>query len=52
ALLPFALMYLLYFVIASFMPEINIWAHIFGLIVGLLFGYVFYYRKNTVPLTY
>ncbi|MFW9825533.1 MAG: rhomboid family intramembrane serine protease, partial [Candidatus Thorarchaeota archaeon] len=26
ALLPFALMYLLYFVIASFMPEINIWA--------------------------
>ena len=46
ALLPFALLYIGYFIIASFMPGINIWAHIFGLVVGLLFGYIFYYRKH------
>ncbi|MCK4285793.1 MAG: rhomboid family intramembrane serine protease [Candidatus Lokiarchaeota archaeon] len=46
ALLPFALLYIGYFIIASFMPGINIWAHIFGLLVGLLLGYLFYYRKN------
>ncbi|MHA1986082.1 MAG: rhomboid family intramembrane serine protease [Promethearchaeota archaeon] len=45
-LLPFALLYIAYFIIASFMPGINMWAHIFGLLAGLLFGYIFYYRKN------
>jgi membrane associated rhomboid family serine protease len=48
ALLPFALLYIGYFVIASFTPGINIWAHIFGLLVGLLFGYIFYYRKQRI----
>ncbi len=48
ALLPFALLYIVYFIIASFMPGINIWAHIFGLVVGLLFGYLFYSRKNSI----
>ncbi|MFX1523245.1 MAG: rhomboid family intramembrane serine protease [Promethearchaeota archaeon] len=52
ALLPFALLYMLYFIIASLMPGINIWAHIFGLLVGLLFGYAFYYRKNIVLINY
>jgi membrane associated rhomboid family serine protease len=52
ALLPFALLYIAYFIIASFMPGINMWAHIFGLIVGILFGYVFYYRKNRIKGQY
>jgi membrane associated rhomboid family serine protease len=46
ALLPFALLYIGYFIIASFLPGINIWAHIFGLLVGILLGYIFYYRRN------
>lgn len=44
--LPFALMYVFYYIIASFLPGINIWAHIAGLLGGILFGYLFYYRKN------
>jgi len=52
SLLPFALLYIGYFVIASFMPGINIWAHIFGLVVGILLGYVFYYRKNQSTESY
>ncbi|MBY8984907.1 MAG: rhomboid family intramembrane serine protease [Candidatus Lokiarchaeota archaeon] len=48
ALLPFALLYIVYFIIASLMPGINIWAHIFGLLAGLLFGYIFYYRNNKI----
>ncbi|MFX0070625.1 MAG: rhomboid family intramembrane serine protease [Candidatus Hermodarchaeota archaeon] len=35
------LIYLLYFIIASFSPGINIWAHLFGLIGGLVFGFIF-----------
>jgi membrane associated rhomboid family serine protease len=52
ALLPFALLYIGYFIIASFMPGINIWAHIFGLLAGLLLGYLFYYRKNQFTKLY
>ncbi len=52
ALLPFALLYIGYFIIASFMPGINIWAHIFGLVVGIILGYVFYYRKNQSTNSY
>ncbi len=52
ALLPFALLYIGYFIIASFMPGINMWAHIFGLLAGLLLGYIFYYRKNQVTKLY
>ena len=52
ALLPFALLYIVYFIIASFMPGINIWAHLFGLFGGLLFGYFFYYRKSSIELNY
>ncbi|MFX0029193.1 MAG: rhomboid family intramembrane serine protease [Candidatus Hermodarchaeota archaeon] len=46
SLLPSALIYGLYFIAASFIPGVNIWAHIAGLLGGLLCGYVFYYRKN------
>ena len=45
-LLPFTLMYVMYFVISSFMPGINIWAHIFGLLGGIICGYIIYYRKK------
>jgi rhomboid protease GluP len=47
-LLPFVLLYIGYFIIASFMPGINMWAHIFGLLVGVLFGYIFYYQKKRI----
>ncbi len=52
ALLPFALLYIGYFIIASFAPGINMWAHIFGLLAGLLLGYIFYYRKNQITELY
>ncbi|TFG06658.1 MAG: rhomboid family intramembrane serine protease [Promethearchaeota archaeon] len=40
------LIYLLYFIIASFSPGINIWAHLFGLTGGLIFGYIFLQKKK------
>ncbi|MFX1488710.1 MAG: rhomboid family intramembrane serine protease [Promethearchaeota archaeon] len=46
SLLPFTLIYIFYFIAASFMPGINIWAHIFGLLGGILCGFVFYYRRK------
>ena len=49
SLLPFTLIYILYFITASFLPGINIWAHIFGLLAGLLLAYFFYYRKSLLP---
>ena len=52
ALLPFALIYIAYFIVASLMPGINIWAHIFGLLAGILFGYIFYYRNNKISELY
>jgi len=52
SLLPFALIYIAYFITASFMPGINIWAHIAGLLGGLLGGYIFYYRKNRYEISY
>lgn len=45
-LLPFTLMYVMYFVISSFMPGINIWAHIFGLLGGIICGYILYYNRD------
>jgi rhomboid protease GluP len=40
------LLYLGYFIIASFGPGINVFAHLFGLIGGILFGYLFIRRKK------
>ena len=45
-LLVLAVVYIIYFIIASFEPGINAWAHLFGLAGGVLFGYMFYTRKN------
>ncbi|MFX0083274.1 MAG: rhomboid family intramembrane serine protease [Candidatus Hodarchaeota archaeon] len=52
SLIPFVLIYIIYFITASFMPGVNIWAHIAGLLGGLLGGYIFYYRKNRYEITY
>ena len=40
-----AIIYLIYFLVASFQPGINAWAHLFGLIGGLLFGYLFIKKR-------
>ncbi len=44
SLLFLALIYLGYFIVSSFAPGINLWAHLFGLAGGLLLGYIFYNR--------
>jgi len=41
SLIYIGLMYLAYYLIMSFQPNINLWAHLFGLIGGLGFGYLF-----------
>ena len=38
--------YLLYFIISSLAPGINLWAHIFGLLGGILFGYIFNQKRK------
>jgi len=52
ALLPIALIYVAYYIFASFSPGINIWAHIFGLIGGMLIGYIIYSRRKKLILNY
>ena len=52
ALLPIALLYIAYFIFASLSPGINIWAHIFGLIGGMLIGYIIFSRRKKLILTY
>jgi len=47
-----AIIYLVYFMVASFQPGINAWAHLFGLIGGLLFGYLFSQKRRKVSATY
>jgi len=40
------LIYILYFIIMSFAPGINPWAHLFGLLGGVVFGYFFKHKKK------
>lgn len=40
------LIYLFYFIIASLAPGINLWAHLFGLVGGILFGYIFIHKRK------
>ncbi len=42
------LIYVFYFVFSSFSPEINYFAHIFGLLGGLVMGYLFKRGKKSV----
>jgi len=51
-LLFYSLFYIAYFIFASIAPGINLWAHIFGLIGGLLLGYIFYTRKRRIRVAY
>ena len=37
----FGLIYLVFFIFMSFAPGINLWAHLFGLLGGLILGYLF-----------
>jgi membrane associated rhomboid family serine protease len=46
SLLMLALMYVIYFIISSFAPQVNYFAHIFGIISGIFLGYLFY-KKAT-----
>ena len=41
-----AVVYLLFFIIASIGPGINLWAHLFGLASGLALGYLFKRRSR------
>lgn len=42
------LIYVFYFIISSFAPEINYFAHIFGLLSGIILGYFFQRSKKSV----
>ncbi len=41
-----AFLYIIYFLIMSLAPGINLWAHLFGLLGGVSLGHVFYKRKK------
>lgn len=47
-LLFYSLFYIGYFIITSIAPGINLWAHLFGLLGGVIFGYLFYTRKRRI----
>ncbi|MFX1314154.1 MAG: rhomboid family intramembrane serine protease [Promethearchaeota archaeon] len=51
-LLPIAILYITYYIFASFSPEINIWAHIFGLISGIVIGYIIYSHRKKLKIEY
>ncbi len=51
-LLIYALLYVAIFIISSIAPGINLWAHLFGLLGGILFGYLFYTRKRKNEINY
>ncbi len=46
------LIYIAYFLLMSFRPNINLWAHLFGLIGGLSLGYLFGVKKKRLKKTY
>ena len=41
------LIYVFYFVFSSFSPNVNYFAHIFGLLAGLIIGYLFKKGKKS-----
>ena len=40
------LIYVAYFILMSFAPGINLWAHLFGLLGGIIFGYLFKRKRQ------
>jgi len=51
-LIVLGLVYVSYFIFSSFAPEINYFAHIFGLLTGLLIGYLFKRQKKVAVESY
>jgi len=45
-LLGLAAFYLVYYIVMSFQPRVNTWAHIFGLLGGILIGALFHWKKH------
>ena len=52
SLIYLGLLYIGYFMIMSFQPGVNLWAHLFGLLGGLGFGYIFRKKKNKLKERY
>lgn len=48
----YSLMYLAIAVYNSFAPGVGTWAHIFGLITGLLFGYLYMRKQDEIRKAY
>lgn len=46
SLLYLGLIYVGYFILMSFAPGINLWAHLFGLLGGVLFGFLFSKKRK------
>ena len=46
SLLYLGLIYVGYFIFMSFAPSINLWAHLFGLLGGVLFGFLFSKKRK------
>ena len=46
SLIILALLYVIYFIISSFSPDIDVWAHLFGLLTGLILGAPYYIQQN------
>jgi len=46
SLILIGVIYLSYFIFTSLAPGINLWAHLFGLLIGILFGYIFISKKK------
>ncbi|MFX0076079.1 MAG: rhomboid family intramembrane serine protease [Candidatus Hermodarchaeota archaeon] len=42
------LVYVLYFIFSSFAPQINYFAHIFGLLGGMIIGFLLKFKKKSV----
>ena len=49
SLLFLGFIYICYFIITSLAPGINLWAHLFGLLGGISFGYIFKKKKVRDP---
>lgn len=44
----FGLFYIIYSLVYSLQPNIGFWSHLFGLITGLVIGYVYYGKMNNI----
>ncbi len=40
------ILYILFFLLSSLSPDINIWSHLFGLLTGIIIGIIIYFSNN------